>query len=113
MINVRGLPADKIDSLVDTITDTLGAQFFRDKELFMEGLSDSIEKAQNPRAFLYGPYIKLNWATSGDLRISASDAPVGGETVYALDTLQALIDSGEAQAYLRSLADDKFTSPTI
>lgn len=71
VVNVRNLPREQIDALVGSMVQDLGAKFFRDKELFMAVLDDYFEAARQPRAFLYGPFIKLTKVPSGDLRITA------------------------------------------
>lgn len=96
VVNVRNLPREQIDALVDSMVQDLGAKFFRDKELFMAVLDDHFEAARQPRAFLYGPFIKLTRVPSGDLRITACDAMVGGDACYAIDQLREFIGSGLA-----------------
>lgn|SRR3989338_5326011 len=96
VVNVRNLPREQIDALVDSMVQDLGAKFFRDKELLMAVLDDHFEAARQPRAFLYGPFIKLTRVPSGDLRITACDAMVGGDACYAIDQLREFIDSGLA-----------------
>ncbi|HHK1717032.1 TPA: hypothetical protein ACQQ5N_002817 [Pseudomonas aeruginosa] len=102
VVNVRNLPREQIDALVGSMVQDLGAKFFRDKELFMAVLDDYFEAARQPRAFLYGPFIKLTKVPSGDLRITACDAMVGGDACYAIDQLREFIDSrlaGEQLGY--------------
>lgn len=100
VVNVQNLPREQIDALVDSMVQDLGAKFFRDKELFMAVLDDHFEAARQPRAFLYGPFIKLTRVPSGDLRITACDAMVGGDACYAIDQLREFIDSGLASEQL-------------
>src|SRR3990167_1568565 len=98
VVNVRNLPREQIDALVDSMVQDLWAKFFRDKELLMAVLYDHFEAARQPRAFLYGPFIKLTRVPSGDLRITACDAMVGGDACYAIDQLREFIASGRALA---------------
>jgi len=95
VVNVRDLQSEEIDSLIEDMTQKLGAKFFRDKDLFMAALEDRTQAAQKPNSFLYGPYIKLCKVPSGDLRITTCDGFVGGETCYALDQIQAIMNSSE------------------
>jgi hypothetical protein len=96
VINVRDLPPAQVDDLIESMTQNLGAQYFRDKDLFMAVLDDQFETARQPRSFLYGPYIKLTWVPSGDLRITSCAGMEDGETCYAIDQLNELVNSGEA-----------------
>lgn len=100
VVNVRDLPREQIDALVDSMAQDLGAKFFRDKELFMAVLDDRFEAARQPCSFLYGPFIQLVWVPSGDLRITTCDAMVGGETCYAVDQFQELVNSGVAGQHI-------------
>ena len=100
VVNVRDLDPDQLDELIEAMTEKLGGKFFRDKDLFMAVLNDRTKAAQEPRSFLYGPYIMLTRVPSGDLRITTCDGMVGGEACYAIDQFQKLVDSGLAGTQL-------------
>lgn len=90
VVNVKDMAPDALNDLLDSMTDKLGAQYFRGKDLLMEVLGDQFRDASDPRKFLNGPFVGVFIKDSGEVRISSFDAPLGGTTVYALDQYQAL-----------------------
>jgi len=97
-LNIRGMPAEQVDGVVDWLLETTGAKLFRDRELFEEVLRDRIGAANDSRLFLNGPYLKVLEKHSGEIRLSTADevSREEGGTVYALDQLQAELAPLEA-----------------
>lgn len=93
VVNVKGMPESQLDELMDGLAETLGAEYFRDKTLTLEVLQDRIAAAQKPRSFLYGPYLKVAVTSKDELRITTADEPQGGETVYAVDQITAMLQN--------------------
>ncbi len=92
VVNVRNVSDEKLNELIEAAVNKMGALFFRDKELFMEVLADKKKAALVPRAFLYGPFLKVTPIPSGVLRITSCDASEGGDTHYGPDMFLQLVD---------------------
>lgn len=95
VVNVDKMPIGAISDLMDGLADKLGARYFREKDLTMEVLDDQIARASQPYKFLYGPYVGVFIKDNGEVRITTSEHVKGGETVYALDQIKALLDAVE------------------
>ena len=95
LVNVSKMDPVVLDGLLDLITSTLGAEYFRDKAIFMEVMSDAIQKAKDPYKFLDGPYIQVMVKNDGVLRLTTAEKAEGGSSVYGLDQICALLDAIE------------------
>lgn len=97
-INIRDLPAETVNALLDEVEQVLDGQYFRDRQLFLDVLADQVQAAQQPRNFLYGPYLKVVAKDGGVLRITSGDVVHGGETVYAYDQICHLLRERQTHA---------------
>lgn len=92
VVSVRDTAPESIDSLLDAMSDKLGAKYFRSKELFIETLAEKSTAAQDRSKFLNGPFVGVVINAKEVVRLMSFDAPQGGMTVYSIDELKTLMN---------------------
>lgn len=92
LVNARSLSDNNLITLLDRIESSVGAEYFRTRELLLSVLDDRMEAAKQPWSFLSGPYIRVLAKDDNVLRITTADNVVGGDSVYAYDQIMGLLD---------------------
>ena len=85
VINMNNASSAAVNDLLDSLEGSLGAKFFRDRDIFLEVLSDHIKRAADPYKWKYGPYIGVAINHKGEARLNSWEEVQGGMTVYSMD----------------------------